>query len=174
MSRSAPSGASVAATRARSRTSTCSSVSPVGAIILGAVAGVLCALAVGLKYRFGYDDSLDVVGVHLVGGLVGTILIGFFATDQNFTFLPAVDDYTAEPGVFYGGGFDQLFTQIIVAAAAVLFSGVLTLVIGSILKATIGLRTTEEVEVGGIDLAVHGETAYETLGVGARVVTEVK
>ncbi|AEI12617.1 ammonium transporter [Cellulomonas gilvus] len=140
-----------------------------GALAIGAVAGVLCALAVGLKYKFGYDDSLDVVGVHLVGGLVGTILIGFFATDKNSTWYPD----GAANGLFYGGGADQLVTQVVVALAAVLFSGVVTAIIALALKATMGLRVSEEVEVGGIDLAVHGESAYETLG-GARVVTEVK
>ncbi|GEK20756.1 ammonium transporter [Cellulomonas xylanilytica] len=141
-----------------------------GAIAIGIVAGVLCALAVGLKFRFGYDDSLDVVGVHLVGGLVGTILIGFFATDANSTWYPD----GAQNGLFYGGGLTQLATQTIVALAAVLFSFTATYVIALILKATIGLRVSDEAEVGGIDLAVHAETAYETLGVGARVVTEVK
>ncbi|VTR77087.1 ammonium transporter [Cellulomonas hominis] len=140
-----------------------------GAIAIGLVAGVLCALAVGLKYRFGYDDSLDVVGVHLVGGLVGTVLIGLFATDENSTWYPD----GALNGLFYGGGLTQLGTQIIVALAAVVFSGLATLVIALILKATLGWRVSDEAEVGGIDLAVHGETAYETLG-GARVVTEVK
>ncbi|MBO3084454.1 ammonium transporter [Cellulomonas fengjieae] len=141
-----------------------------GAIGIGVVAGVLCALAVGLKFRFGYDDSLDVVGVHLVGGLVGTVLIGLFATDANSTWYPD----GALNGLFYGGGLTQLITQIIVALAAVLFSFTATYVIALILKATIGLRVSDEAEVGGIDLAVHAETAYETLGVGARVVTEVK
>ena len=141
-----------------------------GAIAVGLVAGVLCALAVGLKFRFGFDDSLDVVGVHAVGGLVGTILIGFFATDTNSTWYPD----GAQNGLFYGGGVTQLATQTIVALAAVLFSFTATYVIALILKATIGLRVSDEAEVGGIDLAVHAETAYETLGVGARVVTEVK
>ncbi len=131
---------------------------PVTSIILGVIAGVLCALAVGLKYKFGYDDSLDVVGVHLVGGLVGTVLIGFLAADT---------------GLLFGGGVDQLLIQVIIALIAVVFSGVVTLVIGLALKATMGWRVSEDVEVGGIDLAVHGESAYETLG-GARVVTEVK
>ncbi|ASR54236.1 ammonium transporter [Cellulomonas sp. CW35] len=131
---------------------------PVTSIILGVIAGVLCALAVGLKYKFGYDDSLDVVGVHLVGGLVGTVLIGFLAADT---------------GLLFGGGVDQLLIQVIIALVAVVFSGVVTLVIGLALKATMGWRVSEDVEVGGIDLAVHGESAYETLG-GARVVTEVK
>ncbi len=131
---------------------------PVTSIILGIVAGVLCALAVGLKYKFGYDDSLDVVGVHLVGGLIGTIGIGFLAADT---------------GLFFGGGGRQLVVQIVIALLALIFSGLVTLVIGLILRATLGWRVSEEAEVGGIDLAVHGETAYETLG-GARVVTEVK
>lgn len=141
-----------------------------GAIAIGAIAGVLCALAVGLKYRFGYDDSLDVVGVHLVGGFVGTVLIGFFATDTDATWYPD----GAANGLFYGGGFSQLATQVIVALCAILFSGLATAVIAFVLKATIGLRVSEDVEVGGIDQSVHGETAYETLGAGARVLTEVK
>lgn len=140
-----------------------------GAIGIGLVAGVLCALAVGLKYRYGYDDSLDVVGVHLVGGLVGTVLIGLFATNQNSAWYPD----GAENGLFYGGGLTQLGTQITVAVAAIVFSGLATLVIALILKATLGWRVSDEAETGGIDLAVHGESAYETLG-GARVVTEVK
>ena len=139
-----------------------------GAIAIGAVAGVLCALAVGLKYRFGFDDSLDVVGVHLVGGLVGTVLIGLFSTDADSTWYPD----GALNGLFYGGGLTQLGTQVVVALAAVVFSGLATLVIALILKATMGWRVSDEAEVGGVDLAVHGETAYETLG--ARIITEVK
>ena len=131
---------------------------PVTSIVLGVIAGVLCALAVGLKFKFGYDDSLDVVGVHLVGGLVGTVMIGFLAADT---------------GLFFGGGANQLIIQIVIALVAVVFSGLTTLVIGLILKATLGWRVSQDVEVGGIDLAVHGETAYENLG-GARVVSEVK
>jgi Amt family ammonium transporter len=131
---------------------------PVTSIVLGVVAGVLCALAVGLKYKFNYDDSLDVVGVHLVGGLVGTIGIGFLAADG---------------GLFFGDGVKLLVVQFVVALIALVFSGLVTAVIGYILKVTLGWRVSEEAEVGGIDLAVHGETAYETLG-GARVVTEVK
>lgn len=132
-------------------------VHPVGAIALGAVAGILCALAVGLKYRFGFDDSLDVVGVHLVGGLVGTVGLGFLATGS---------------GLFYGGGLNQLAVQVIIALVAIAFSAAVTAIIGFALKATLGWRVTEEEEVGGIDLAEHGETAYETLG-GARKTTEV-
>ena len=123
------------------------------------------------RSKFGYDDSLDVVGVHLVGGLTGTILIGLFAhvgDGVNGTWY--LDG--SQNGLFYGGGADQLVTQIIVALAAVVFSGVLTAVIALILKAVMGLRVSEEAEAGGIDLAVHGETAYESIG--ARVSTEVK
>jgi Amt family ammonium transporter len=139
-----------------------------GAIAIGAIAGVVCALAIGLKYKLGYDDALDVVGVHLVGGLTGTILIGFFATNNQGAWYPD----GAQNGLFYGGGLTQLATQVVVALIALAFSFIATYVIGTILKVTIGLRFSEEVEVGGIDLAVHGETAYETIG--ARVVTEVK
>ncbi len=148
------------------------SVDTVGAISIGAVAGVLCALAVGLKYKFGYDDSLDVVGVHLVGGLTGTILIGLFAhvgdTVNGTWYLDG-----SKNGLFYGGGITQLITQIIVALVAVVFSGVMTLIIGSAIKATMGLKVSDEAEYIGLDLATHGETAYESLG-GARVSQEVK
>ncbi len=133
-----------------------------GAMAIGAVAGVLCALAIGLKYKFGYDDSLDVVGVHLVGGLTGTVLIGLFANvgeGVNGTWYPD----GALNGLFYGGGATQLGTQIVVALFAVVFSAVLTTIIALALKATMGLRITEVEEVSGIDLAVHGETAYEGL-----------
>jgi Amt family ammonium transporter len=133
-----------------------------GAIAIGAVAGVLCALAVGLKYKFGYDDSLDVVGVHLVGGLTGTVLIGLFANvgeNVNGTWYPD----GALNGLFYGGGVTQLVTQVIVALFALAFSGILTAVIALAIKATLGLRITEADEVSGIDLATHGETAYEGL-----------
>src|SRR5690625_346878 len=121
-------------------------LTPLTSIVLGAVAGVACALAVGLKHRLGYDDSLDVVGVHLVGGLVGTTGIGLLATDG---------------GLFFGGGLNLLLVQIIIAAVALALSGVVTLVLGLVLKATMGWRVTDEAEIGGIDLAEHAEGAYE-------------
>jgi Amt family ammonium transporter len=133
-------------------TPACSSVSPIGAIIVGLVAGVLCALAVGLKYKLGYDDSLDVVGVHLVGGLWGTLAIGFLATDEA----PAGVD-----GLFYGGGLDQLWRQAVGAFAVLIFSFVLTLAIGFLLQKTIGFRIDEEDEMAGIDNAEHAETGYD-------------
>jgi Amt family ammonium transporter len=139
-----------------------------GAIFIGAIAGVVCALAVGLKFKFGYDDALDVVGVHLVGGITGTLLIGLFATQKQGAWYPD----GAQNGLFYGGGWTQLASQAVVALCAIVFSFVVTIVIGFILKAITGLRLSEEDEVNGIDLAVHGETAYETLG-GTRVLTEV-
>ncbi len=125
------------------------SVSPVGSIAVGAIAGALAALAVSLKYRFGYDDSLDVVGVHLVGGLTGTVLIGFLAT---------------ETGLLYGGGLNQLIVQIIIAVIAMVFSGLVTLAVAIPLRATMGWRISEADEVAGIDSAEHRETAYEPVG----------
>ncbi|WP_216653446.1 ammonium transporter [Nocardioides sp. zg-DK7169] len=133
-------------------TPACGAVSPIGAIILGAVAGALCALAVGLKYKLGYDDSLDVVGVHLVGGIVGTVGIGFVATAG---------------GLFYGDGLKLLVVQFVVALFAILWSAVATVIVALIVKAIIGLRLPEEDEAGGIDFADHGEAAYDFSGSGA-------
>jgi len=133
-------------------------LNPVTSIVLGVVAGALCALAVGLKYRFGFDDSLDVVGVHLVGGLVGTVGIGFLA---------------GEGGLLFGDGVKLLVVQVLIALVAILVSAVMTALIGLAIKKTIGWRVSEEAEVGGIDLAEHGEAAYETIGSG-RVITEGK
>jgi Amt family ammonium transporter len=133
-------------------TPSCSAVSPLGALALGLVAGVLCALAVGLKYRFGFDDSLDVVGVHLVGGLVGTILIGFLATEAA----PA-----GVNGLFYGGGVGQLWTQTFAALTVLVYSLVVAGIIGLVLKKTMGVRVVEDDEVAGIDTTTHAEVAYE-------------
>ncbi len=134
------------------------SVDTWGALAIGFLAGVVCALAIGLKYKFGYDDSLDVVGVHLVGGILGTLLIGFFShLDEGTTWAPD----GALNGVFYHGGWTQLGSQAIAAGVAVLYSFIATLVIGLALKYTMGLRVKESVEIEGIDLAEHGETAYE-------------
>jgi Amt family ammonium transporter len=141
-------------------TPSCSSVSPVGAIVVGAAAGVLCALAVGLKYRFGYDDSLDVVGVHLVGGIVGTLAVGFLATAAA----PAGVD-----GLLYGGGLDQLWRQAVGAGAVLVFSFVLAYAIGLAIEATIGFRLNEEDEVIGVDQVEHAESAYDLLGAGSTV-----
>jgi Amt family ammonium transporter len=133
-------------------TPSCSSVTPVGAMVIGAIAGVLCALAIGLKYKLGYDDSLDVVGVHLVGGIIGTLLIGFLATDAA----PA-----GVNGLFYGGGLDQLGKQAIGAGSVFAYSFVIALILGYLIKVTIGFRIDKDEEVGGIDRAQHAETGYE-------------
>ncbi len=112
-------------------TPACGALSPLGSLILGVVAGGLSALAVGLKYKLGYDDSLDVVGVHLVAGLWGTIGAGLLATSS---------------GLFYGGGAKQLVVQIVIAFASLVISGILTAVIALALKYTLGWRVTEDVE----------------------------
>ncbi|HWM02193.1 MAG TPA: ammonium transporter [Actinophytocola sp.] len=133
-------------------TPACAAVNPVGALVVGVLAGVLCALAVGLKYRFGFDDSLDVVGVHLVGGLWGTIAIGFLATENA----PAGVD-----GLFFGGGVDQLWRQAVGAGAVMAYSFILTMVIGLVISKTIGFRIEEEDEVEGVDFTEHSETGYD-------------
>ena len=127
-------------------TPACAAVNASGALIIGAVAGILCALSVGLKFKFGYDDSLDVVAVHLVGGIVGTVMIGFVGV---------------EVGLFNGGGSEQLVKQLIGAGAVLAYSFIATLIIGKIVDATIGFRISGDQEVAGIDLAVHAERAYE-------------
>lgn len=123
-----------------------------GAVAIGAIAGAVCAWAVGLKYKLGYDDSLDVVGVHLVGGIVGTILIGVFST---------ADGAGGVDGLLYGGGGESLWAQTRGVLVAIVFSGVLTAVIALAIKYTIGLRLKEEDEVEGIDFVAHGESAYD-------------
>jgi Amt family ammonium transporter len=134
-------------------TPACAFVDTWGALAIGVIAGALCAVAVGLKYRLGYDDSLDVVGVHLVGGLVGTLMLGFVATS-------GVREGSAD-GLFYGGGLSQLGKQAIAAGAVLLYSFVIALVLGWIINKVIGLRVSKEAEVSGIDEAEHLESAYE-------------
>lgn len=130
-------------------TPACANINPVGAIALGVVAGVASGWAVGLKYRFGYDDSLDVVGVHLVSGIIGTLALGFIATPE-----------TGTAGLFYGGGLGLLITQSIATIISVIFCAVLTLIIVIPIHRFMGFRVTEKQEVQGIDLAQHAETAY--------------
>lgn len=146
-------------------TPACSSVNVVGALAIGIVAGALCALAVGLKFRFGFDDSLDVVGVHLVGGLVGTLMVGLVAAPEA----PA-----AVEGLFYGGGIEQLKLQAVGAFTVLAFSLVATAVIAYIVKFTIGLRATDEGESVGLDESEHAETAYDFAAVGGTARSLVK
>jgi Amt family ammonium transporter len=110
-----------------------------------------------LKFKFGFDDALDVVGVHMVGGLTGTLLIGFLATPEA----PA-----AVKGLFYGGGVDQLWRQAVGAFAVLAYSFIVTTILAYVLKFTIGLRLGEEEEVDGIDEAEHAETGYDLATVG--------
>lgn len=133
-------------------TPSCSSVNVVGALAIGAGAGIVCALAVGLKYKLGFDDSLDVVGVHLVGGLFGTLMVGLVATKEA----PA-----AVAGLFYGGGLDQLWRQAVGAFAVLAYSAIGTAILALIVKYTIGLRLDREGEASGIDEAEHAETGYD-------------
>lgn len=133
------------------------SVSPLGALIIGVIAGACCACAVGLKYKLGYDDSLDVVGVHLVGGLVGTLLIGFLADPGS----PA-----GVAGLFHGGGLDQLWRQAAGAVIVLVYSFVVTLVIAKALDLAMGLRISNTAEAQGIDTAEHAETGYDLSHVG--------
>ncbi|WP_326731709.1 ammonium transporter [Streptomyces phaeochromogenes] len=136
-------------------TPACGAVSPVGALALGAVAGAVCALAVGLKYRFGYDDSLDVVGVHLVGGVLGTLLVGLLGTAEA----PSARD-----GLLYGGGFKLLGQQTVGALAVLFYSFTLTWLIAKALDKTMGLRVSADAEREGLDVALHAESAYDLLG----------
>src|SRR6201993_3468893 len=145
-------------------TPSCSSVNVLGALVIGVLAGAVCALAVGLKFRFGFDDSLDVVGVHLVGGLLGTLLVGLLAAPQAPAI--ALGGGNTSAGLFYGGGFAQLIRQAIGASSVLTFSAIGTLVIALVLKYTIGLRLNAEDEATGIDEAEHAESGYEFAVVG--------
>ena len=148
-------------------TPACSSVTPIGALAVGVLAGIACSFAVGLKYLLRFDDSLDVVGIHLVGGLVGTLLIGLFASGTA----PA-----GVNGLFYGGGLDQLSKQAIAAGAVLGYSLLISLVLGLLLRFTLGFRATSRREIDGIDEAEHAETAYqfaESGGTAPHVLTGV-
>jgi len=127
-------------------TPACANLTPGWALVLGVVAGIISALAVDLKFKLGYDDSLDVVGIHLVAGLVGTLYLGLFATDT---------------GLFTGGDFGQLTVQAIAAFGIMAYSFVVALVLGFVIQKTMGFRVTSEDEVAGIDTVVHGEEGYQ-------------
>ncbi|MCD2193651.1 ammonium transporter [Actinomycetospora endophytica] len=141
-------------------TPACAYVNTMGALVVGLFAGALCAMAVGLKFRFGFDDSLDVVGVHLVGGIIGTLLIGFFGTSSTGT-------TGAADGLFYGGGASQLWRQAVAAGSVLVYSFVIALILGFLINKTIGFRVSEEEESAGIDEAEHAETGYDFTGLFA-------
>ncbi len=128
-------------------------VSGIAPVIIGLIAGVISCYAVRLKIKLRYDDALDVVGVHFVGGLVGSLLIGFFSNPEFFG-----AEFAA--GIFYGGDTTLLIEQAIANGAAIVWSFILTFVIMKVLDATIGVRAEEQAELTGLDLALHSESAY--------------
>lgn len=138
-------------------TPACAFVAPWAAVVIGLIAGALCALAVGLKYRLGYDDSLDVVGVHLVGGIIGSLAIGFFGSS-------AVNSLGLD-GLFYGGGTELLAKQALGVGLVMAYSFFATLIIGLIIEKTIGFRVESDKELSGVDLSEHAESAYEMGGI---------
>ncbi|MFJ7147787.1 ammonium transporter [Streptomyces sp. NPDC100445] len=143
-------------------TPSCGTVSLVGALAVGLAAGVVCSYAVSWKFRLNYDDSLDVVGVHLVGGVIGTLLIGLFA-EKAMTGGPQ--------GLFYGGGLAPLGRQLLAVVVVAVYAFAVTYGLGKLLDRVLGLRASEEEEHTGLDLTVHAETAYDhgVLGHGAPV-----
>jgi len=138
-------------------TPACAYVAPWAAVVIGLIAGALCALAVGLKYRLGYDDSLDVVGVHLVGGIIGSLAIGFFGSS-------AVNSLGLD-GIFYGGGTTLLAKQALGVVIVMAYSFFATLIIGLLIEKTIGFRVESDKELSGVDLSEHAESAYEMGGI---------
>ena len=122
-------------------------------ILIGLAAGMLCVLAIQLKFRFGYDDSLDVVGVHLVGGLTGALLLGLFADSS-------VNPLVVDEGLFLGGGATLLWYQLVASVVTLVFSLVVSLLIALAIDKVIGLRVSESDEEEGLDFSQHAETAY--------------
>jgi len=138
-------------------TPACAFVAPWAAVVIGLIAGGFCALAVGLKYRFGFDDSLDVVGVHFVGGVIGCLSIGFFGSS-------AVNSLGLD-GIFYGGGLALLGKQALGVVLVTFYSFFLTLLIGFAIEKTIGFRVKNDAELVGVDQTEHAESAYEMGGI---------
>jgi Amt family ammonium transporter len=126
-------------------------VSPLSAIAIGAIAGVLCFSACNLKTRLGYDDSLDVVGVHCVGGVTGALLTGIFASK-------AINPAGAD-GLLFGNPA-QLVTQVIATGTTLVYCAVVAFILLKIVDALMGLRVNEDDEFTGLDLSQHGENAY--------------
>jgi Amt family ammonium transporter len=126
-------------------TPACNILTPGWAIVLGVLTGAVCAVAVELKYELGFDDSLDVVGIHLVGGIIGTCYVGVFGTGI---------------GLLDTGSLAQLGAQAIGAFSVALYSFVLAYAIGFALEATMGFRVRNEDEAAGVDIVVHGESGY--------------
>jgi len=147
-------------------TPACAYIMPAAACLLGVIAGIVCALAVGLKYKLGFDDSLDVVGVHFVGGWIGCLFIGFFATTAADSVGSTAADaepftYVVREGLFYGGGVDQLIAQAEGAGIVTIWSFTVAFLIGGLLKVTGLLRLKKDSELEGIDVSEHKESAYD-------------
>ncbi|MDP9846074.1 ammonium transporter [Streptosporangium lutulentum] len=134
-------------------TPACGFVDPWAAMVIGLLAGAICAYAVGLKYKLGYDDSLDVVGVHLVGGVIGAVSLGFLAA---YPFLEQQGT-----GLFYGGGLTQLGLQVLGPVAVGAYSFILTWIIAKIIDKVMGFRIGAEEEITGVDITSHAETGYD-------------
>jgi ammonium transporter, Amt family len=139
-------------------------VGPMGALAIGLAAGVVCALAVGLKFRLGYDDALDVVGVHAVGGMLGALLIGVFATT-------AVNSAGGD-GLLSGGGLALLGKQAVAVVTTIAFSFTLSFLLLKLVDRLVGLRVSEEDELTGLDLSQHEEAGY-AFGEGGGSLTPV-
>jgi Amt family ammonium transporter len=137
-------------------TPACGYLNPLGALILGLIAGVVSAWAVTRKYKFGYDDSLDVVGVHGVGGILGMLAIGLLAT--------VTANEAGANGLFNGGGSTQLTRQVVAIVAVALFSFVATWIIATVIQKTIGFRAYRDDELNGLDTTFHAESAYDITG----------
>ncbi|GAB3971975.1 ammonium transporter [Plantactinospora veratri] len=140
-------------------TPACGFVAPWAAVLLGLVAGAVCALAVSLKYKLGYDDSLDVVGVHFVGGWIGSLWLGLFAT--NSVNGAITDVVGASDGLFYGGGVTQLGRQALAGLIVTVWSFAVAALLAFVIQKTIGFRISQEAEVGSIDIAEHAESGYD-------------
>jgi len=132
-------------------TPSCGTVNILGAAVVGLAAGIVCSFAVGAKFRFGYDDSLDVVGVHFVGGVVGVLLIGLLATEVMTG---------GERGLFYGGGFAQLGKQSLGALVVGAYAFAVSYVLAKLINRFMGFRVSAEDETTGVDFTQHAETAY--------------
>ena len=137
-------------------TPACAFVDPWAAVVIGLVAGIICSLAVSIKYKLGIDDSLDVVAVHLVGGIWGSLAIGLFGTKT-------VNSLGLD-GLFYGGGTELLVKQAMGVGLVFAYSFVATLIIGFVIEKTMGFRLKRDAEIEGIDLSEHAESAYEMIG----------
>lgn len=145
-------------------TPACGFIAPWAAVLLGLVAGAVCALAISLKYKLGYDDSLDVVGVHFVGGWIGSLWLGLFATNEVNAAI--TDVVGASDGLFYGGGIAQLGRQALAGLIVTVWSAGIAALLAFVINKTIGFRISAEAEVDGIDLAEHAESGYDLSSAG--------